>query len=83
MFNAKDPILMFLKFFVVYKFVFSDCNACYFRQTTRHLSARIKGHLGTDKKPHSFGHFVSNETCKALVLKIALKYLIPPLLHLG
>ena len=66
MFNVKDPILKFLKSFVDYKFVYPGCNACYIGETTRHLSARIKEHLETDKKSHIFAHLVNNETCKAL-----------------
>ena len=66
MFNVKDPILKFLKCFVVYKFVCPGSNVCCIGETTRHLSTRIKGHLQTDKKSHIFAHLVNNETCKAL-----------------
>ena len=66
MFNVRDPIPKFLKSFVVYKFVCPGCNVCYISETTRHLSARIKEHLETDKKSHIFPHLANNETCKAL-----------------
>ena len=65
MFNMKDPIPKFLKSFVVYKSVFSGCNACYISETTRYLSTRIKEHLETDKNSHIFARLVNNETCKA------------------
>ena len=66
MLNLKYPIPKSLKSFVVYTFVCPGCNACYIGQTTRHLSARIKEHLETDKKSHIFIHLVNNENCKAL-----------------
>ena len=66
MLNLKYPIPKSLKSFVVYTFVFPGCNACYIGQTTRHLSARIKEHLETDKKSHIFAHLAINKTCKAL-----------------
>ena len=49
MFNVKDPNPKFLKFFVVYKFVFPGCNACYIGEAARHLSTRIEEHLETDE----------------------------------
>ena len=66
MFNVKYLLPKSLKSFVVYKFVFPGCNACYISETTRNFSARIKEHLETDKKSHIFAHLVNNETCKAL-----------------
>ena len=66
MFNVKDPIRNFLKFFVVYKFLCLGCNDCYIGETTRHLSTRIKKYLETDKKSHIFSHLVNNESCKVL-----------------
>ena len=66
MFNVKDPISKFLKSFVVCKFVWAGCNACYIGETTRHLSTKSKEHLETDKKSHIFAHLVNNETSKAL-----------------
>ena len=66
MFNVKDPVPKSLKFFVVYKFVCPDCNACHIGETTRHLSTRIMEHLETDKNSHIFVHLVNNETCKEL-----------------
>ena len=62
MFNVKEP----KKSLAVYKFVFLNCNACYIGVKTRHLSARIKEHLETDKKSHIFAHLVNDETCKTL-----------------
>ena len=66
MFNVNDPIPKFLKSFAVYMFVFPRCHACYIGEANRHLSARIKEHLETNKKSHSFAHLVNNETCKVL-----------------
>ena len=76
MFNVKDAIpnpllfiiseILFLKSFVVYKFLCPGCNVCYIGETTCHLSTRIKEHLETDKKSHIFAHLLNNETCKAL-----------------
>ena len=66
MFNVNDPIPKFLKSFVVYKFICPGCNSCYIGETTRHLSTRIKEHLETNKKSHSFAHLVNNETYKVL-----------------
>ena len=65
MVNVKDQIPKFLKSFVVYKCVCPGCNACYIRETTPHLSTRIKKHLETDKKSHIFAHLANNETCNA------------------
>ena len=66
MFNVKDPIPKSLKSFVVYKFVFLAVMNFNIGETIRHLSARIKEHLETDKKSRIFAHLVNNETCKAL-----------------
>ena len=69
MVNMKDPVPKFLKSFVVYKFFFPGCNACYTGETTRHLSTRIKEHLETNKKSHIFAHLVNNEICKVFSTK--------------
>ena len=61
----KDSIPKCLKPYAVYKFVCLCCNACYIGEATRHLTARIKKHLETDKKSHIFAYFVNDKTFKA------------------
>ena len=67
--NVKDPIPKSVKSFVIYKFVFPGCNACYISETIYHLPTRIKEHLETDKKSQIFAYLVNNETCKALSIE--------------
>ena len=53
-----------MKSFVIYKFVCASCNACYIGETTRHLSTRIKEHLGLDKQSHIYKHLCLSNSCK-------------------
>ena len=41
MFSVKDPVPLDLRSRVVYKFLCAECNACYIRETSRHLSTRV------------------------------------------
>ena len=61
--TTKDKITSFLKSMVVYKFVFTRCNACYVGETTRLLTTRIKEHLKAGKKLHIYQHLSSNQSC--------------------
>ena len=47
---------MFLKSSVVYKFTCAGCGSRYVGETSRHLSTRIKEHLGSDKNSYIFKH---------------------------
>ena len=38
---------------VVYQFTCAGCNACYVGETFRHISTRIREHLGRDRTSHS------------------------------
>ena len=72
-FHVKDLLPQSLKWFIVYKSVGPDCDACFISETTRHLSTRIKKHLKTDKKSHIFENRVKKENCRHLALKLVLK----------
>lgn len=54
-----------MKSFAVYKFVCPDCNACYIRETTCHLSTRVEEHLEKDKQSNIFKHLDENNNCKS------------------
>ena len=62
----KDRVPFDLRFYVVYKFVCGSCKGDYIGRTKRHLSARIKGHSGTDKKSHVYKHLNGSQGCKVL-----------------
>ena len=62
----KDAIPKLLKSFVIYKFAWPGCNACYIGEITRHLSTRIEEHLEKDKKSHIFKDLNENHNCKTL-----------------
>ena len=64
LFSVKDAIPKLPRLFVVYKFVFPGCNACYIGETTRHFSTRIEEHLEKDKKSQIFKHLDENHNCK-------------------
>ena len=72
-FHVKDLLPQSLKWFIVYKSVCPDCDASFIRETTHHLSTRIKKHLKTDKKSHIFENRVKKEGCWHLALKLVLK----------
>ena len=40
------------------------CGSRYVGETSRHLSTRIKEHLGSDKNSHIFKHLSKNPNCK-------------------
>lgn len=63
-FSVKDTIPNTLKSYVVYKFSCAGCNSCYIGETKRHLTTRIKEHLGTDKNSHIYQHLNKNDVCK-------------------
>lgn len=42
MFSTKDKISNALKSFVVYTFVYANCNVSYVGETSRHLTTRMK-----------------------------------------
>ena len=50
---------------MVYHFNCAGCNASYVGHTTRHLTTRIKEHLGTDKNSHIFKHLHSSVHCRS------------------
>ena len=48
-FGTKDPIPAGLRLRVIYKFSYAGCSACYVGETNKHLAARIREHLASDK----------------------------------
>ena len=56
MFSVKDPVPSHLRSRVVYQFTCAGCNACYVGETFRHISTRIREHLGRDRTSHIFQH---------------------------
>ena len=60
----KDPIPQTLVAGVVYKFVCASCNAGYVGKTIRHLSSRVKEHLGRDTSSHTYKHINESINCK-------------------
>ena len=66
LFSSKDPLLVALKSFVVYKFTCAGCQSCYIGETKRHLPTRIKEHLKTDTKSHILEHLNENPNCRDL-----------------
>ena len=52
MFGVKDLIPRGLCTFVVYKFLWTGCNAYYVGETSRHLSTRVREHLVSDRTSH-------------------------------
>ena len=60
--KIKDPI--FLKSFLVYKFVYARCNSSYIGETCRHFKTRIDEHLKKDKKSNISKHLHNNEECR-------------------
>ena len=61
--STKDQIPKFLNSHVVYKFECANCNISYVGETARHLSTRVREHLGTDKQSHVYKHITSNDAC--------------------
>ena len=48
---------------VVYKFSCAGCNASYSGETTRHICARVREHLLSDKSSHVYRHLQSSRAC--------------------
>ena len=61
--STKDKVLLLLKSFAMYKFVFASRNACYVGKSTRHLPSSINQRLKIDKKSHIYQHLSTNENC--------------------
>ena len=64
--SSKERIPNALRYFVVYKLTCAGCQSYYIGETKRHLAARIKDHLVTDKKSHIMKHVLDNKICKCL-----------------
>ena len=62
--RVKESVPRSLHSCVVYRFTCSGCNSVYVGQTCRHISTRIREHLGTDKNSHIFKHLQSSIPCK-------------------
>ena len=55
MFSVEYPVPFHLRLRVVYQFTCAGCNACYIGETFRHISTRIREHLGI--KGQDLSHF--------------------------
>ena len=66
MFSVKDPVPFHLRSRVVYQFTCAGCNACYVGETFRHISTRIREHLGRDRTSHIFHHLQNSDECRRL-----------------
>ena len=66
MFSVKDPVPFHLRSRVVYQFTCAECNACYVGETFRHISTRIREHLGRDRTSHIFHHLQNSDECRRL-----------------
>ena len=64
LFSVKVSVPKYLIFFIVYRFTCPGCNASCTSETTCHLITRIKEHLETNKKSHTFKHFNTTRNCK-------------------
>ena len=62
--KVKDSVPRSLRSCVVYKFMCEGCNSVYVGETYRHISARVREHLFTDKNSHVYTHLQSSKTCK-------------------
>ena len=63
MFSVKDSVPQSLRSRVVYKFSCAGCNASYIGETTRHICARVREHLLSDKSAHVYRHLQSSRAC--------------------
>ena len=63
MFSVKDSVPQSLRSRVVYKFSCAGCNASYIGETTRHICARVREHLLSDKSSHVYRHLQSSRAC--------------------
>ena len=62
-FSVKDSGPQSLRSRVVYKFSCAGCNASYIGETTRHICARVREHLLSDKSSHVYRHLQSSRAC--------------------
>ena len=65
-FSVKDPVPFHLRSRVVYQFTCKGCNACYVGEIFRHISTRIREHLGRDRTSHIFHHLQNSDECRRL-----------------
>ena len=63
MFSVKDSVPQSLRSRVVYNFSCAGCNASYIGETTRHICARVREHLLSDKSSHVYRHLQSSRAC--------------------
>ena len=65
MISAKDPVPFFISVPLSYinLLVQEGCNACYVGETFRHISTRIREHLGRDRTSHIFHHLQNSDEC--------------------
>jgi len=68
MFSFKDRTPDAIKSMVVYQFTCVGCNSCYFGETSRHFSTRIKEHTESDKNWHIFKHFSQFPSCRGMYI---------------
>ena len=66
MFSVKGPVPFHLRSRVLYQFTCAGCNACYVGETFRHISTRIREHLGRDRASHIFQHLQNSEESRRL-----------------
>ena len=64
MLSVKDPVPFNLRSRLAYQFTCAGCNACYVGETVRHISTRIREHLGRDRTFHIFQHLQHSEECR-------------------
>ena len=62
-FSYKDPILDYLKSFLVRKFTCGSCDSSYIWESCRHFKTSIEEHIKKDNKSHIFKHLHSTITC--------------------
>ena len=58
LFNVKDAVPEGLR-------MCASCNACYFGETSRHFSTRVREHLLSERSSNVFKHLQSSEFCRA------------------
>ena len=66
MFSVKDPVPFHLRSRDLYQLTCAGCNACYVGETFRHISTRIREHLGRDRTSHIFQHLQNSEESRRL-----------------
>ena len=62
-FSYKDPILNYLKYFLVCKFTCASCSSSYIDKTCCHFKTRTEEHIKKDNKSHISKHLHSTATC--------------------